>query len=114
MLISHKQCQTHSSVQSGASSEIIALFNSNDLKGREVITSAREAPFAYYPDAGNFKVRNQVQSLDSIFGMAARLQGGRQGSGSILDQDRKCFPFSKASRPVLGPIHLSVEMVPGG
>jgi hypothetical protein len=104
MLILHKQCQTHSSVQSGASSDIIALFNNNDLKGREVITSAREAPFACYPDAGNFKVKTRVQSPDSIFSMAARLQD---------DQDRKCFPFSKASRPVLGPIHLSVEMVPG-
>jgi len=27
-------------------------------KGREVITSAREAPFAYYTDAGNFKIKN--------------------------------------------------------
>jgi len=66
------------SVQSGGSSDIIALFNSNDLKGREVITSAREAPFAYYTDAGNFKVQNRVQSPDSIFSMAARLQDGRR------------------------------------
>jgi hypothetical protein len=46
------------SVQSDASSDIIALFSSNDLKDREVITSAKEAPFVYFTDAGNFKVKN--------------------------------------------------------
>ena len=101
------------SVQSGASSDIIALFSSNDPKGREVITSAGEAPFACYTDAGYFKVKSQVQSPDSIFSMVARLQDGQQGSRSILGQDRKCFPFCKAPRPVLGPDRLSVERVPG-
>ena len=55
MVISHNSAKQKGSVQSGASSNISALFSNNELKGRAVIAGAREASSANYTDAENYK-----------------------------------------------------------
>lgn len=55
MVISHNSAKHKDSVQSGASSDIIALFSNSELRGREVIAGVREASSANYTGAENFK-----------------------------------------------------------
>jgi len=57
-----------------------------------------------------FKTECRARIVYSVWRQGYRMA---DGNSSVLDQDRKCFPFSKASRPVLEPVHLSVETVPG-